>query len=284
MHPIYAAVLLLFLQFDLNSQPPVFAPFKGKVIEMPEDWKTKGYATFMDDLPTIQEIEWRKLDVKDRPTEEAFEDIEAPFSFGILFRSKMKIKAPAWYSFSLISDDGSRLWIDGHEVLNNDGDHKMRMASDTIALDTGIYDVKVWYYQAFALRYGLVFDADYIKPIEDKSQLYSFENQSFPFLTVYFDFAISDLDDESIKEIEKWVFTLEKERIKSVKVSGYADSKGSDAYNLDLSKRRAEKISHILGEFIDGSIISTEYHGENQNRKTGLDHKQQRRVTIEVVY
>ncbi|MEN9841253.1 MAG: hypothetical protein RL376_1053, partial [Verrucomicrobiota bacterium] len=43
--------------------------------------------------------------------------------FGLSFQGKIKINTSGDYSFFLNSDDGSKLWIDGVLIINNDGAH-----------------------------------------------------------------------------------------------------------------------------------------------------------------
>lgn len=52
------------------------------------------------------------------------------------------------YTFSTISDDGSRLEIDGQMVVRNDGVHGAQEASGAIALERGIHAIRVEYEQA----------------------------------------------------------------------------------------------------------------------------------------
>lgn len=59
------------------------------------------------------------------------------------------------------SDDGSRLWIDSTHVVNNDMTHGMRAKRESVFLRKGNYQAKLWYAQAYASRYGFMFNATF---------------------------------------------------------------------------------------------------------------------------
>jgi alpha-L-fucosidase len=82
---------------------------------------------------------------------------------GLNYTGYIKVPADGLYNFHLSADDGSKLWIDNQEVIDNDGKHANMEKSGRIGLKKG--------YHAFRLAY-----------IEDKSSLalkleYNSENQ-----------------------------------------------------------------------------------------------------------
>lgn len=52
------------------------------------------------------------------------------------------------YTFATNSDDGSALYIDGKEVVNNDGAHAPQTVSGTVNLPAGVHTVQVQFFQA----------------------------------------------------------------------------------------------------------------------------------------
>jgi len=50
------------------------------------------------------------------------------------------------YTFFITSDDGSRLYIDGQEVIDNDGLHGMSQKSGKVQLDAGFHEIVVTYF------------------------------------------------------------------------------------------------------------------------------------------
>ncbi len=67
-------------------------------------------------------------------------------SFGILMEGFLKIDLAGKYSFYTQSDDGSKLYIDGKEVVNNDGDHGVIERMGAVELSAGQHKIGVAYY------------------------------------------------------------------------------------------------------------------------------------------
>jgi hypothetical protein len=63
------------------------------------------------------------------------------------YNGRFYIDLPGKYEFSLISDDGSRLYIDGRLVINNDGLHASFAKTGDIKLSGGIHTIRVSYFQ-----------------------------------------------------------------------------------------------------------------------------------------
>ena len=76
---------------------------------------------------------------------------EAPVEdhFAYDFRTLVKIPEKGVYRFYTFSDDGSRLFIDGQEVVDNDGGHSARRAGGKIALDAGYHELRVLYFEDY---------------------------------------------------------------------------------------------------------------------------------------
>jgi len=51
------------------------------------------------------------------------------------------------YTFYTASDDGSRLWLNGKLVVDNDGLHGMREKSGIVALSAGHHELLVRYFE-----------------------------------------------------------------------------------------------------------------------------------------
>jgi len=66
--------------------------------------------------------------------------------FSLLFDGYLKIEKDGIYHFTTRSDDGSILYIDDNEVVNNDGDHGSVEAAGKAALKKGFHNIKVAYY------------------------------------------------------------------------------------------------------------------------------------------
>ena len=69
--------------------------------------------------------------------------------FAYDFRTLIKIPEKGVYRFYTFSDDGSVLYIDGKEVVNNDGGHSARRAEGKIALEKGFHELRVLYFEDY---------------------------------------------------------------------------------------------------------------------------------------
>lgn len=78
--------------------------------------------------------------------------------FAIDYAATFWIEHPAEYRFSLTSDDGSRLYIDGHDVINNDGIHAAITKTGRRHLKQGAHSIRVSYMQGPAMEVALVLE------------------------------------------------------------------------------------------------------------------------------
>lgn len=76
-------------------------------------------------------------------------------NFAIRFRAGLKIDTPGIYTFTLSSDDGSQLHINGKLVIDNDGIHATVSKQGSIKLDMGIHPVEIHYFQGPRYRIAL---------------------------------------------------------------------------------------------------------------------------------
>jgi hypothetical protein len=67
--------------------------------------------------------------------------------FAIDYNGKFWINEPGNYEFRLISDDGSKLYIDGRAKIDNDGLHLPVGITATAKLTGGIHTIRVSYFQ-----------------------------------------------------------------------------------------------------------------------------------------
>lgn len=64
----------------------------------------------------------------------------------VVFEGDLEITTAGAYTFSLASDDGSKLYIDGKTVVDNDGDHGVITAAGGIELSAGKHAIRVEYF------------------------------------------------------------------------------------------------------------------------------------------
>jgi hypothetical protein len=102
--------------------------------------------------------------------------------FAIDYAGKFWINDPGIYTFSLLSDDGSKLYIDDEVVIDNDGVHRPEEKTGDVALAGGIHRIRVSYFQGPKFYVALVlkiagpgqklrvFSTDEFKPPPDPGQ------------------------------------------------------------------------------------------------------------------
>lgn len=64
--------------------------------------------------------------------------------------------------------------------------------------------------------------------------------------SVYFDFNKSEINKKGRVALDNLLKTLKNKKIEAVTIAGYADAVGSDSYNMQLSKKRAENVKKYL--------------------------------------
>jgi hypothetical protein len=72
---------------------------------------------------------------------------DRPDWFALRFTGRLNIVNPGDYSFRLVSDDGSRLFMDGKMIIDNDGTHATQSASGNVFLTSGQHSIDVDYFQ-----------------------------------------------------------------------------------------------------------------------------------------
>ncbi len=68
--------------------------------------------------------------------------------FGLILQGYLKIPVTGVYFFTVLSDDGSRLFIDDELVVNNDGLHDIEAVEGQIPLEKGYHSIQIWYFEA----------------------------------------------------------------------------------------------------------------------------------------
>ena len=68
-------------------------------------------------------------------------------AFGIRYDGFIQLPTTGSYTFYTTSDDGSKLFIDGVEIVNNDGNHGSQERSGTATLSSGLHAIRVLFYE-----------------------------------------------------------------------------------------------------------------------------------------
>jgi len=97
------------------------------------------------------------LNIPPRDFTEGFPGITNRFEwFAIDYTGKFWIEKPGKYQFALVSDDGSRLYIDNKCVVDNDGQHAALAQYGRAKLGEGLHDIRVSYFQGPRMSIALI--------------------------------------------------------------------------------------------------------------------------------
>ena len=110
-----------------------------------------------DKLKSRGSIYIDSLNIPARSFSEGFPGVTKRFEwFAIDYTGRFWIEKPGPYGFSLTSDDGSKLYIDGRVVIDNDGVHPPTEKTETVTLKGGIHLIRVSYFQGPRYNIALV--------------------------------------------------------------------------------------------------------------------------------
>ena len=109
-------------------------------------------STSLEDFPKLEagrKPALRRIDrtIDFRSTGPTFPGTQLTNRFAIRWTGKIKIPKDGAYSFTLESDDGSRLFIDGKPVVDNGGLHEMQSQWGKVDLKAGEHEIKIDYYE-----------------------------------------------------------------------------------------------------------------------------------------
>lgn len=265
----------LMAQSETRSIPhPKFSQFTGTVYDMPKingKGNRKGkvfniaglqeyYSDTIYSYPKLGDITLDKINIPESYTnKDKFPGVEKTIKFAMILNSKMEILLDGCYEFSLTSDDGSILWIDGKEIIDNDGGHQMSMKMDSIAYKKGTYDVKLWYFQGMPDRFGLILDAKIAGKLEvcpDINLPSKEEPKKVITLNhIYFETDKYHIPEKGLKELELAVIEIKKAMPSKIQIVGHTDDVGSEDYNQELSLRRAQSIKAELEQLLNDESI-----------------------------
>ena len=97
-----------------------------------------------DKKPTLKRVD-KNINVDS--TTEAWPGTELVDHFYIRWTGKLRAPKDGNYTFFLESDDGSRLFIDGKQVVDNGGLHAMEEKSGEVELKAGEHELKVEFFE-----------------------------------------------------------------------------------------------------------------------------------------
>jgi hypothetical protein len=112
-----------------------------------------------DKLKTEGSIYTTILHVPPRDFSEGFPGVTDRFEwFAIDYNGRFWIREQGKYNFYLMSDDGSKLYIDGKTIIDNDGVHPSAERTGSVTLKTGVHHIRVSYFQGPRYHVSLILD------------------------------------------------------------------------------------------------------------------------------
>jgi len=120
------------------------------------DPKTEKLPNF-EHMKPVGSVYATSLNVWPQSFSEGFPGLTDRFEwFAIVYTGKFWIEKPGEYRFSLLSDDGAKLRVDGKLLVNNDGIHRADAASAGATLSRGAHEIEVEYFQGPRFTLALV--------------------------------------------------------------------------------------------------------------------------------
>ena len=218
--------------------------------------------------------------------------------FAIDYQGRIMLPQAGTYTFRLSSDDGSKLFIDGRELIDNDGIHGMSAVDAEAQLAAGIHDVRVQYFQGPREEVALVLEwgpsADELRPLDfgalapatyrrEGNRLRAEMSGGVMFATNSAELTPQALS--LLAEIKRTM--IDPHPGGRISIDGHTDDVGSDADNQSLSERRARSVvAWLTGQGVAASRIQAAGHGESQPKVPNTSDRNRalnRRIEITVV-
>lgn len=217
--------------------------------------------------------------------------------FAIDYNGRIMLPQAGTYTFRLASDDGSKLFIDGREIIDNDGIHGTNQLDAEVTLAAGLHEVRVQYFQgpreevALMLHWGP--DAENLRPLDfgalAPAQFRREGNRLRADLSggVLFATNSADLQPAALAllgEIKRTM--IDPHPNARITIDGHTDDVGADAANQSLSERRARSVvAWLTAQGVAASRMEATGHGESQPKVPNTNDRnraQNRRIEITV--
>ncbi|WP_034256631.1 OmpA family protein [Adhaeribacter aquaticus] len=113
------------------------------------------------------------------------------------------------------------------------------------------------------------------------------KNKAIVVENIFYDLDKADIRPDAALELDKLVQTLRDNPKITIELSSHTDVRGKDAYNMDLSERRARSaVEYIISKGIEPARITAKGYGETRlvvkNAKTEEEHQRNRRTEFKV--
>ena len=89
--------------------------------------------------------------------------------------------------------------------------------------------------------------------------------------SIYFEVSKYEVDDEKKTQLIDFVKSIDTTKVESISILGYCDDRGSEKYNMQLSKQRANEVKNILNKAGIKLKILVEIQGKGKINLTEND-------------
>ena len=121
------------------------AALLGQVYRLPPN--TQKLPDFQS-LAPVDTIYASTINIPKRRWSSGFPNVPDLFEwFAIEYTGAFTVRKAGNYTFRLVSDDGSRLFIDGQLIVNNDGVHPTQSRSGSVFLEKSLHTIALQYFQ-----------------------------------------------------------------------------------------------------------------------------------------
>lgn len=131
---------------EFGYEEPVWGCFEGEVMFLAPHTPSlpKSYDEY-DVASRVYACEW---DIPQRKFSRGFPGVEGKFEwFAIRYSGGFHVTETGSYQFRINSDDGTKLYIDGKLIVDNDGTHPPQSRSGTVTLEQGDHQMVLEYFQ-----------------------------------------------------------------------------------------------------------------------------------------
>jgi hypothetical protein len=127
---------------------------KGRIYLLHRDTR---YLPNFQKMKSVGTIYTPSLDVPPQRFDQGFPGVTKRFEwFAIDYTGRFWISRPGLYGFALLSDDGSKLYIDDQLLIENDGIHSVHEEPGQAELSQGMHRIRVSYFQGPRFELALV--------------------------------------------------------------------------------------------------------------------------------
>jgi len=247
-------------------------------------------------LRPVGTISTTVLNVPAQSFEQGFPGVTDRFEwFALDYHGAFAVPAPGTYRFRLSSDDGSRLIIDGRQVIDNDGIHADNPVEDSVQLAEGVHSIEVQYFQGPRVEVALVLEmalpgGEY-EPLDFARYGAARFRQEGKRLeaelggSVLFDTNSAELKPQAVAALEELKSAMiDPNPAGRITVEGHTDNVGADADNQRLSEARAQSVVRWLTQHgVPASRLTAQGFGETRpaySNDTPADRAKNRRIQI----